>query len=891
MKIRLLLLTLLSFSFAIYNSSAQEIKGSFEMPQLVRQADINSLQWLDDGKILVGGRINFYEDQSVSHLIRLNNDGTLDDTFLGTSDHVVMTIDTLTTGEIIVGTNAHIRKLSADGVMIEELLLSEDDNLEHIVLGEDFMLVVVYHNYSVRRVSKYDLDLKQDEDFTTLNFSGHLMDVALHQGKVLVSGFLLMKDGQSISSVSRFNMDGTEDETFVFSVSVPESWGDLDGIPFEKLYVTDEDEIYIQARAYNGFLKLSATGNQTAFVFDDTDFRIDVVDASFIDQDNNIYYIGYSNYYGNNDSYGRRLVKYDGNGNLIDDFQISMLTEKNPKDPIISVNLDGDVLVGNINNLQNRYGLNKIQSSGLVVTGFTPEVGTYGSIEVAEVDGDRFVVAGDFNRLNDFITNDIAVLDLNGSVDESFSFNGALERTPTDIGFYNGNIFVANGSEVRKFLSDGQIDETFNTQPEFLFQGFSIVWFGENIHIQSDGKIVTTSPNGVFRMDENGNPDNSYGPYYPSPTITTAFDSDMDKNDRVIFGGNYDQLKDGVFSDIAKINSDGTFDESFQVVRDSSSGYWPGITNITALTNGETIVFGFFERFSNYAAPRRMVKLDKDGKVDTRFLSFVNQTFNVAAGNLDNYTSFRGGFMVAGSNSYQIIDDEFVFNYQLHVFNNSGIYQTEFGIPDAFQPTKRIIPLIINNNDIILISEFRSEDQAPIHGIRLKVNNLPKITSHIENIVLDEAGFNLIYDHLEVEDSDNVYPDDFEIQVYDGLDFSVNGTTIIPSEGFSGELEVLVTVKDGSNESNFVVIPMSVGNPLSADDDLGIEVFPNPTSDIVRIKAHDSAEIEIRDLAGNSIAILDGPSNFDLSKYEPGVYLFRIKDSDGKVVVKKVIKQ
>ena len=53
-----------------------------------------------------------------------------------------------------------------------------------------------------------------------------------------------------------------------------------------------------------------------------------------------------------------------------------------------------------------------------------------------------------------------------------------------------------------------------------------------------------------------------------------------------------------------------------------------------------------------------------------------------------------------------------------------------------------------------------------------------------------------------MKDDDNKYPDDFRLTVYDGSNYSVNGSTITPGSGFSGILKVLVSVNDSHIESN-----------------------------------------------------------------------------------------
>ena len=61
--------------------SAQQLDPSFHSPLPVRAAFINGMVVQPDGKILLGGEINFYGGDPVHHLIRLNADGSRDTAF------------------------------------------------------------------------------------------------------------------------------------------------------------------------------------------------------------------------------------------------------------------------------------------------------------------------------------------------------------------------------------------------------------------------------------------------------------------------------------------------------------------------------------------------------------------------------------------------------------------------------------------------------------------------------------------------------------------------------------------------------------------------------------------------------------------------------------------
>ncbi len=87
--------------------------------------------------------------------------------------------------------------------------------------------------------------------------------------------------------------------------------------------------------------------------------------------------------------------------------------------------------------------------------------------------------------------------------------------------------------------------------------------------------------------------------------------------------------------------------------------------------------------------------------------------------------------------------------------------------------------------------------------LKIDVTNIkPVITGQNPISIKEGSNVILLFSHLKVKDDDNKYPDDFSLTVYDGNNYSVNGTTITPGSGFSGILKVLVSVNDSHIESN-----------------------------------------------------------------------------------------
>ena len=74
-----------------------------------------------------------------------------------------------------------------------------------------------------------------------------------------------------------------------------------------------------------------------------------------------------------------------------------------------------------------------------------------------------------------------------------------------------------------------------------------------------------------------------------------------------------------------------------------------------------------------------------------------------------------------------------------------------------------------------------------IFDLKIDVTNIkPVITGQNPISIKEGSNVTLLLSHLKVKDDDNKYPDDFSLTVYDGNNYSVDGTTITPGSGFSG---------------------------------------------------------------------------------------------------------
>jgi len=82
------------------------------------------------------------------------------------------------------------------------------------------------------------------------------------------------------------------------------------------------------------------------------------------------------------------------------------------------------------------------------------------------------------------------------------------------------------------------------------------------------------------------------------------------------------------------------------------------------------------------------------------------------------------------------------------------------------------------------------------------VNDRPQITGQVALAANEEQALTIQLNHLTVEDNDNTYPQGFTLKLSNGVNYTVNATTVIPATDFFGDLSVPVIVNDGNSDSD-----------------------------------------------------------------------------------------
>jgi uncharacterized delta-60 repeat protein len=251
---------------------------------------------------------------------------------------------------------------------------------------------------------------------------------------------------------------------------------------------------------------------------------------------------------------------------------------------------------------------------------FQTNTGASGTIwtSLEQPDG-KILIGGYFSSVHGVSISGIARLNLNGSLDDSFtppSSNGTVHdiiRLPDGKLLLGGYSFDSgNHRGVIRLNIDGSIDTTFNA-------GSNITDDIYTIELQSDGKILAAGDS-IIRLNNDGSLDSSFDPGNgPNSNIWEIKHLDTGK---ILIGGDFTGFDGTDRRRIARLNTDGSIDLSFGW---NGSGSRGRISKIIRMENGNLLLGGGFSEI-NGIQREMLAKLDEDGELIEGFYPKINSS-------------------------------------------------------------------------------------------------------------------------------------------------------------------------------------------------------------------------------------------------------------------------
>jgi uncharacterized delta-60 repeat protein len=570
----------------------------------------NEIKIQSDGKIVLGGNFQSFNNISSNRIVRLNSNGTLDSAF---------------TTAIGTGFNFAVQKLAiqSDG---------------KILVGGNF---TTFNGTTVNYITRLNADGTLDTAFDTNTGTGfdNLVDALAIQadGKIVVGGAFTTFNGTTVGNIARLNTDGTLDTAFNTNTGTGFS-GQVTALAIQadqKILVGGAFTVFNGTTA-NFIARLNTDGTlDTAFNTNTGTGTDDLVDSITIQSDGKILIGGSFSLF--DEASSSRIARLNSDGTLDTTFTTNIGTgfESSFTNFVrgIVVQSNGNIVVGGAFETFNKsvapgvFGLNSDGSPIAILNG------TNNVVEAIATQSDgKIVLGGSFTTFDGVTANRIARLNFDGTLDSAFSTaigNGFNRRVRAIAIQADGKIVVVGdltafdvitSNYIARLDSNGNLDTDFTINIGTGFNSAAL-----KLAIQEDGKIVVggfftdfngTTSNRIARLNEDGTLDTAF-----TTNIGTGFNNFVQSlaiqyDQKIVVGGFFTTFNGVTVNRIARLNEDGTLDTTFDT--NTGTGFSSTVNSLAVQADNKIVVAGQFLTF-NGVTVNRIARLNEDGTLDTTF--------------------------------------------------------------------------------------------------------------------------------------------------------------------------------------------------------------------------------------------------------------------------------
>lgn len=723
-----------------------------------------------NGKVLIGGEFTMVNGGNRGHVARLNADGTTDRTFMeGVSgaDWEVTASGVQSDGRILIGGHFlrvndlprnRLARLNADGSAdpnflnnlanettgiwgdVFALAVQSDDK---IIVGGFFPKVNAVGRNSIARLNP-DGSLDTGFSSPTGGADNVVYAVAMgNDGKVVIGGMFTRVDGIGRKSIARLNADGNLDTSFMDQLSgvngtvravavqsdgkvlIAGDFSTVNGVGRTRLARLNDDGT-LDASFLDGMAGVQGTAPVMVYCM--------VVEAGgriLIGGD-----------FGSVNGISRKRVARLNTDGSLDTEYLSGSPGANGQVRAIVSRADGSAIIAGAftrMNLAVRSRVARLTPDGVVDTHFeNPTEGASGPIGTAVVQDGKVVIGGTFDTINGVSRTNIARLNEDGTVDTEFRGVLApggitcitlLSDSKLLIGGVFNSVDAVSRNAIARLNADGTLDTSFLKGLE----GFRYGVLAANIHslvVQNDGKIIA----GGFFATVNGVGRNNVARLNPDGSLDESFQNGLagvnrevlplvlQSDGKVLIGGDFLTVNGSSRAKLARLNADGTLDTFLE----GRTGPDSWLHSIAYQDDGKILIGGNFQTV-NGLNRSYLARLNPGGTVD----SFLN-SLSGADGFVETVRALPDGTVLAGG----------VFNNVNGTAHFRVVRLSSDGQVDAgFQPDVRgrIVSVVLPQpgGKILIGGDFYSVNGIPSVYLARLWGSQP---AHIENVTSSEGG-------------------------------------------------------------------------------------------------------------------------------------------------------
>jgi uncharacterized delta-60 repeat protein len=581
-------------------------------------------------------------------------------------------------------------------------------------------------------------------------------------------------------------------------------------------------------------------------------------------------------------SFSRKVIRLNNDGSADPSFNPPG-NGFNAFAPALALQPDGKVIVGGgfteYNNLPIPGRLVRLNSDASLDATFITGLGTgittdYASVEaiVLQPDG-KILVGGDFQDFNGAGRRRLMRLNSNGTLDNSFIVGTGFNNTVSAICLQpDGKILVGgvfinyNGAPVPPRLirlnSDGTVDATFSA-------GSGFDGWVQSVVLQSDGKIIVggmfSNANGlprkgIARLNSDGSVDASFDPGTGFASPPFVHDVILQPDGKILAGGQFTGYNGTTANRIVRLNNDGSIDPTFN----TGTGCDMTVLGFALLPNEKIMICGEFTNY-NGTARNFVARLNGNDNIKTAPVTLAD-----ICNDPDVEVPFiaTGTFTTGNVFTAQLSDAAGSFTSPVAIGTLTG---TASGTINATIPATTVSGTGYRIRVVSSTPPLNGDD----NGEDLDIANITPAVIQATNFTLSTT---VPYTTYRWFFNNNPIPG------------GVNATYNV---GNNGSYKVAVTDANGCKDTSDVYEVTNVPVGISELDMIAaqVKIYPNPANDVISINAPVKVNVSITGIEGKVFRQEKNVSKLDIHDLAEGIYLIRITGTDGTLIkVEKLVK-
>jgi uncharacterized delta-60 repeat protein len=623
---------------------------------------VKTLALQPDGKILVGGDFTSYSGVTRNRIIRLNSDSTIDNTFNignGFTDGLVWSIALQPDGKILVGggftsysgvTRNYIIRLNSDGTIDNTFNIGTGTtggfNVEvnTIALQPDGKILVggaftSYSGVTSNRIIRLNTGGTIDNTFTIGNgFDGTVTSIIIQpDGKILVGGIFAIYNSVPRNRIIRLNSDGTIDNTFNINI-IGSSVGTIALQPDGKILVGG-DFLFNITRLNN-----DGTVDNTFNVGDGFD---NYVKSITLQPDGKILAGGAFTSY--NGTYANKIIRLNFNGNVDNFFNIGAgFTSFGTEVEVLQSQPDGKILVGGTFDVYDgivRNNIIRLNTKFNYITKYFRKIKDFNDYDEVPYFNTKSTINNEyweeifpFDSVN-INPQPIQILNHNNTkktslpiLDNVINPINVYLKHDQDISFSitsGGNTIYQPNSPFDSFLDYGRINNVFNDNQTITINGCSSSIFDKkniNIKVYLDSGLLIDSlesNDNCITLNQTLSNNNNYYISASKILFNSGFNNyvtsiTLQPDGKILVGGDFTTYNGATRNRIIRLNSDGTIDNTFNIGPGTAGGFTGEVRTITLQPDGKILVGGNFITY-NGISRSKIIRLTTGGTPDLTF--------------------------------------------------------------------------------------------------------------------------------------------------------------------------------------------------------------------------------------------------------------------------------